>query len=100
MSSQIHGYIGDYKVTHAKSPALFARYGFGSSLSMEWSADSDGVACDAVTIEQADGTLHECDERDIDGLPTDVLADLTRIAVDAAAVYRSDNGLVHRGYGR
>ena len=93
MASEIHGYIGDYKITQDRDPALFAAYGAGAALAMEWSADSDGVACDAVTIEQADGTLHELDAQEVDALPQAARRDILGIVSAAARYYRWNNGL-------
>ena len=93
MASDIHGYIGDYKITQDKNPALFAAYGAGAALAMEWSADSDGVACDAVTIEQADGTLHELDAQEVDALPQAARREILDIAASAWTNFRWNNGM-------
>lgn len=98
--SEIHGYIGDHKIREDKDPALFAAYGAGAALAMEWTADADGVACDGVTIEQADGTLHDLDEKEIDALPADLRRDIEDIITDEAAYYRWNNGLAQVRYSR
>jgi len=93
MASEIHGYIGDYKITQDRDPALFAAYGAGAALAMEWSADNDGVACDGVTIEQADGTLHDLDAQEVDALPQAARRDIIDIASAAATYCRWNNGI-------